>query len=78
MPTEPASIDPDSTLVDSRISAIECRPFANRIVEVMMLLRIFGSLAALAVVVAAGFYFYTAGDRTACDQACVVESGEEP
>ncbi len=51
---------------------------ANGIVEVMMLLRIFGSLAALAVIVAAGFYFYTAGDETECDQACVVESGEEP
>jgi hypothetical protein len=52
--------------------------FAGRIVEVMMSLRIFGSLAALAVVVAAGFYFWTAGDGAECDQACIVESGEEP
>jgi hypothetical protein len=51
---------------------------ANRIVEVMMSLRIFGSLAAFAAVVAAGFYFWTAGDRPECDQACIVESGEEP
>ena len=49
---------------------------ANRIVEV--LLRIFGSLAAFAVAAAAGFYFCTAGDRAECDQACIVESGEEP
>jgi hypothetical protein len=54
------------------------RAFADGIVEVTMSLRIFGSLAALAVVAAAGFYFWTAGDGAECDQACVVESGEEP
>jgi hypothetical protein len=44
-----------------------------------MLLRIFGSLTAFAVVAAAaGFYFCTAGDRAESDQASVVESGEEP
>jgi hypothetical protein len=52
--------------------------FANRIVEVRMLLRLVASLAAFAVVAAAGFYFCTAGDRAECDRACIVESGEEP
>ena len=54
------------------------RVLAAGIVEVMMLLRIFGSLAAFAVIVAAGFYFCPAGDKSACDQACIVEFGEEP
>jgi len=44
-----------------------------------MLLRIFGSLTAFAVVAAAaGFYFCMAGDGAEYDQASVVESGEEP
>jgi hypothetical protein len=48
-------------------------------VEVMMLLRMFRSLPAFAVVAAAaGFYYCTAGDGAECDRACVMESGEEP
>jgi hypothetical protein len=50
----------------------------HRIVEVTMLLRIFGSLAVLAVVITAGLYFSAAGDKGECDQACIAESGEEP
>jgi hypothetical protein len=45
-----------------------------------MLPRVFASLVALAVVIAASFYsyFYTASDRVEYDRACLVESGEEP
>jgi hypothetical protein len=52
--------------------------FANRIRPGVDVAADIWVLAAFAVVAAAGFYFCTAGDRAECDQARVVESGEEP